>query len=52
MSEYAADYDVAAAAWDAGPGRLYRAMAAALLDTDAVGEARRTNPSLANRRLI
>jgi ubiquinone/menaquinone biosynthesis C-methylase UbiE len=36
VSEYAAAYDVAAAAWDDGPGRLYRAMADALLDTASV----------------
>ncbi|HET6168365.1 MAG TPA: methyltransferase domain-containing protein [Marmoricola sp.] len=36
MSEYAAAYDVAAAAWNHGPGRLYRATAAALLDRTPV----------------
>ena len=36
MSEYAAAYDVAASAWDNGPGRLYRATAEALLDRSPV----------------
>lgn len=36
MSEYAAAYDVAALAWDDGPGRLYRAMAGALLAVSPV----------------
>jgi ubiquinone/menaquinone biosynthesis C-methylase UbiE len=36
VSEYAAAYGVASAAWDAGPGRLYRATAAALLDRASV----------------
>jgi ubiquinone/menaquinone biosynthesis C-methylase UbiE len=39
VSEYAAAYDVASAAWDAGPGRLYRATAAALLDRAPVSLA-------------
>lgn len=38
MSEFAA-YDVAAGAWDHGPGRLYRACAEALLDASPVALA-------------
>ncbi|MFL6105613.1 MAG: class I SAM-dependent methyltransferase [Marmoricola sp.] len=38
MSEFAA-YDVAAAAWDLGPGRLYRACAETLLDAAPVAVA-------------
>jgi len=32
VNDYAAAYDVAARGWDDGPGRLYRATAAAMLD--------------------
>ena len=36
MTEHDSAYDVAAPAWDAGPGRLYRATASALLDAPTV----------------